>query len=32
VAQVEGVGDVWILGQQDYSMRVWLDPSCSRGI
>jgi multidrug efflux pump len=26
VAQVEGVGDVAILGQQDYSMRVWLDP------
>src|SRR6266516_3591565 len=26
VARVEGVGDVIILGQQDYSMRVWLDP------
>src|SRR5215468_7196568 len=26
VARVEGVGDVTILGQQDYSMRVWLDP------
>jgi multidrug efflux pump len=26
VARVEGVGDVLILGQQDYSMRVWLDP------
>jgi multidrug efflux pump len=26
IAQVEGVGDVAILGQQDYSMRVWLDP------
>ena len=26
VARVEGVGDVVILGQQDYSMRVWLDP------
>ena len=26
VAQVEGVGDVAIRGQQDYSMRVWLDP------
>src|SRR2546423_527192 len=26
VAGVEGVGDVVILGQQDYSMRVWLDP------
>src|SRR5262249_29684718 len=24
--RVEGVGDVSILGQQDYSMRVWLDP------
>src|SRR6516162_3824940 len=26
VARVEGGGDVAILGQQDYSMRVWLDP------
>ncbi len=26
MARVEGVGDVAILGQQDYSMRVWLDP------
>jgi multidrug efflux pump len=26
VAQVEGVGDVLILGQRDYSMRVWVDP------
>src|SRR6266540_3189125 len=26
VARVGGVGDVFILGQQDYSMRVWLDP------
>jgi multidrug efflux pump len=26
IAQVKGVGDVSILGQQDYSMRVWLDP------
>ncbi len=26
VARVEGVGDVAILGQQDFSMRVWLDP------
>jgi multidrug efflux pump len=26
VSRVEGVGDVIILGQQDYSMRVWLDP------
>ncbi|MFO0864885.1 MAG: efflux RND transporter permease subunit [Gemmataceae bacterium] len=25
-ARVEGVGDVIIFGQQDYSMRVWLDP------
>src|SRR5207302_1397802 len=25
VSRVEGVGDVLILGQQDYSMRVWLD-------
>src|SRR5260221_131572 len=26
VAGVEGVGDSFIFGQQDYSMRVWLDP------
>src|SRR5438132_3088443 len=26
IARVEGGGDVTILGQQDYSMRVWLDP------
>ncbi len=26
VARVEGVGDVLLFGQQDYSMRVWLDP------
>ena len=26
VSRLEGVGDVAILGQQDYSMRVWLDP------
>src|ERR1700675_1925269 len=26
LARVEGIGDVIIFGQQDYSMRVWLDP------
>src|SRR6184192_190392 len=26
LARVAGVGDVSIFGQQDYSMRVWLDP------
>ena len=26
VARLEGVGDVFVMGQQDYSMRVWLDP------
>src|SRR5205085_6644623 len=26
LARVEGVGDVFLFGQQDYSMRVWLDP------
>jgi multidrug efflux pump len=26
LARVEGVGDVLEFGQQDYSMRVWLDP------
>src|SRR5437762_11890862 len=24
--RLEGVGDVFVIGQQDYSMRVWLDP------
>lgn len=26
IARLEGVGDVLILGQQDYSMRIWVDP------
>lgn len=26
MARIDGVGDVTIFGQQDYSMRVWLDP------
>src|SRR3954464_3203340 len=26
IARVDGVGDVTQFGQQDYSMRVWLDP------
>ncbi len=26
LARLTGVGDVALLGQQDYSMRVWLDP------
>ncbi|MHC2068227.1 efflux RND transporter permease subunit [Bremerella sp. T1] len=26
LASLDGVGDVGILGQQDYSMRVWLNP------
>ena len=26
LARLEGVGDVTYFGQQDYSMRVWLDP------
>jgi multidrug efflux pump len=26
LARVDGVGDVMLFGQQDYSMRVWLDP------
>jgi multidrug efflux pump subunit AcrB len=26
LSRLEGVGDVTYLGQQDYSMRVWLDP------
>ena len=27
LARVEGVGDVFTFGGQDYSMRVWLDPN-----
>ncbi len=26
VARLEGVGDLLVMGQQDYSMRIWLDP------
>jgi len=26
ISRVQGVGDIAVLGQQDYSMRVWLDP------
>jgi multidrug efflux pump len=26
ISRLEGVGDVLVMGQQDYSMRVWLDP------
>src|SRR5690349_18872816 len=26
LARLEGVGDVTMMGQQDYSMRMWLDP------
>ncbi|MBX3411444.1 MAG: efflux RND transporter permease subunit [Pirellulales bacterium] len=26
IARVEGVGDVNVFGQRDYSMRIWLDP------
>src|SRR5213079_1733190 len=27
LARLEGVGDVLVIGQQDYSIRVWLDPN-----
>ncbi len=27
LARVEGVGDVFVFGQRDYSMRIWLDPN-----
>ena len=32
--RVEGVGDVFIIGQRDYSMRIWVDPDklAARGI
>jgi multidrug efflux pump len=26
ISRLEGVGDVLVMGQQDYSMRIWLDP------
>src|SRR5262245_62736169 len=26
LARVEGVGDVFLFGQQDYSMSIWVDP------
>jgi multidrug efflux pump len=26
IARLEGVGDQFVMGQQDYSMRIWLDP------
>ncbi len=26
IARLEGVGDQLVMGQQDYSMRIWLDP------
>ncbi len=34
LARLSGVGDISMLGQQDYSMRVWLDPDklASRGL
>ena len=34
ISRLDGVGDVQLLGQQDYSMRVWLNPDAiaSRGM
>jgi multidrug efflux pump subunit AcrB len=34
LTRVEGVGDIFVLGQRDYSMRVWLDPGkiAARGL
>ncbi len=34
LARVDGVGDVFLFGQRDYSMRVWIDPHklASRGL
>src|SRR3954468_1651378 len=26
IARIDGVGDVFVFGQQDYSMKAWLDP------
>jgi multidrug efflux pump len=34
LSRVEGVGDIFLFGQRDYSMRVWVDPHklASRGL
>src|SRR5947209_4359084 len=34
IARLPGVGDIAVLGQRDYSMRVWLDPNkmATRGL
>ena len=34
IARVEGVGDVTMVGQRDYSMRIWVDPDklAARGL
>src|SRR5580693_3198376 len=34
ILRVDGVGDVFIIGQRDYSMRIWVDPDklAARGI
>jgi multidrug efflux pump len=34
LAQIDGVGDVSLMGQLDYSMRIWLDPNkmAARGL
>jgi multidrug efflux pump subunit AcrB len=34
IARLQGIGDVFLLGQQDYSMRIWVDPDqlASRGL
>jgi multidrug efflux pump len=34
LARIRGVGDVFLFGQRDYSMRIWVDPAqlASRGL
>ena len=34
LARIKGVGDVFLFGQRDYSMRIWVDPAklASRGL
>jgi multidrug efflux pump subunit AcrB len=34
LARVDGVGDIFLFGQRDYSMRIWVDPHklASRGL
>ena len=32
LARVQGVGDVFLFGQRDYSMRIWVDPADRKSV